>query len=178
MNAIVSVTSDWGIGRSGALLVRNPADMRFFVEHTRGGTVIMGRKTLESFPGGPLKGRRNVVISRRPDEVPAGVEVADSPVAAVRLVADDDPERVWLIGGASVYAALIDRCTRAYVTKHDCVLPADAYFPDLDADPSWVVEAQEPGGTTEDGTAFSFVTYRRAYRARTPLPKVRTQFLD
>jgi dihydrofolate reductase len=48
------------------------------------------------------------------------------------------------------------------VTKHDCVLPADAYFPDLDADPSWVVESEEPGGVTDEGVAFAFVTYRRA----------------
>ncbi len=162
MNAIVSVTSDWGIGHEGALLVRNPVDMRFFVEHTRGGVVIMGRKTLESFPNGPLRGRRNVVISRQAGYAPAGVEVAASPESALELVADEEPETVWLIGGASIYAALLRRCERVYVTKNDCVLPADAYFPDLDADAFWVVESEEPGGVSDDGTAFSFVTYRRA----------------
>ena len=65
MDAIVSVTRDWAIGRDGALLVRNKADMHRFVELTRGCTCVMGRKTYESFPGGPLKGRRNVVVSRR-----------------------------------------------------------------------------------------------------------------
>ena len=65
MDAIVSVTSDWAIGKDGGLLVPNRADMRRFVQLTRGCTVLMGRKTLESFPGGPLKGRRNVVVSRR-----------------------------------------------------------------------------------------------------------------
>ena len=64
MNAIVSVTSDWAIGNEGGLIVRNRADMRRFVSLTMGGTVLMGRTTFESFPGGPLKGRRNVVVTR------------------------------------------------------------------------------------------------------------------
>ena len=78
MNAIVSVTRDWGIGCDGDLLIPNKADMKYFVEHTRGCTVVMGRKTLESFPGGPLKGRRNIVISRNADYQVEGVEVVSS----------------------------------------------------------------------------------------------------
>ena len=64
MNAIVSVTSDWAIGNAGSLIVRNREDMRRFVRLTTGGTVLMGRVTFESFPNGPLKGRRNVVVTR------------------------------------------------------------------------------------------------------------------
>ena len=161
MNAIVSVTRDWGIGLDGGLAVRNRDDMRRFVDLTMGGTVIMGRRTLESFPGGPLKGRRNIVISSRPDYAPAGVEVARSPDEALELAASDDPDNVWLIGGASVYEALIDSCERAYVTRNDCEVHVDAWFPNLDERPGWEVESREDGGVTAAGVPFEYVTYAR-----------------
>lgn len=166
MNAVVSVTSDWGIGNKGALLVRNKADMQRFVQLTtcggQGGVVVMGRRTLESFPKGPLKGRRNIVVSARPGYAIEGAEVVTSPEAALLAVANEDPERVWLIGGESIYRALLSCCERAYVTKNACVREADAYFPDLDADPAWTVESAEPGGVTKAGIEFEYVTYRRA----------------
>jgi dihydrofolate reductase len=161
MNAIVAVCSDWGIGYQGALLVHSKADMHRFMELTMGGTVVMGRRTLESFPGGPLKGRKNVVITHDPEALPGGVVSVDSPVAALEAVAADDPNRVWLIGGESVYRALLDQCTRAYVTKFDVERPADAFFPNLDEDPAWQVESVENGGATTKGTHFSFITYVR-----------------
>lgn len=161
MNAIVAVCSDWGIGYQGALLVHSKADMHRFVELTMGGTVVMGRRTLESFPGGPLKGRRNVVISHDPAALPDGVVGVGSPAAALEAVAPDDPNMVWLIGGESVYQALLAQCTRAYVTKFDVEKPADAFFPNLDKDPAWQVESVEDAGATAKGTRFSFVTYAR-----------------
>lgn len=161
MNAIVAVCSDWGIGNRGALLVHGKADMRRFVELTMGGTVVMGRRTLESFPGGALKGRRNVVITHDPATLPDGVEGVASPAAALEAVATDDPDRVWLIGGESAYRALLPQCARAYVTKFDVEKPADAFFPNLDGDPAWSVEREEDGGVTASGVAFSFVTYAR-----------------
>ena len=159
MDAIVSVTSDWAIGKDGGLLVPNRADMRRFVQLTRGCTVLMGRKTLESFPGGPLKGRRNVVVSRQEGYAPEGVEVFPTPEAALEATSAD--EKVWLIGGASIYQALLGRCERAYVTMNECVREADSWFPNLDESPDWEVEAREKGGVTEAGVPFEFVTYRR-----------------
>ena len=162
MNAIVSVTADWGIGNEGKLLVRNRADMRRFVDLTMGGTVIMGRTTLESFPGGPLKGRRNLVLSRNESYSPEGVEVVHSASEALAAIADDDPGSVWLIGGESVYRLLLDKCERVYVTKNDTVVPADAFFPNLDEDVAWEVDCCEEGGVTAGGVPFEFVTYVRA----------------
>ena len=158
MDAIVSVTSDWAIGRDGGLLVPNRVDMRRLVQLTRGCTVLMGRKTLESFPGGPLKGRRNVVVSHQEGYAPEGVEVFSTPEGA--LEATNADEKVWLIGGASIYQALLDKCERAYVTVNECVREADAWFPNLDESPDWEVEAREKGGVTEAGVPFEFVTYR------------------
>lgn len=161
MNAIVSVTEDWGIGLDGALVVRNRADMRRFRELTTGGTVVMGRRTLQSFPGGrPLKGRRNVVLSRTSGWEAEGVEVARSVEEALALVAGDDPEHVWAIGGEAVYRQLVGRCARAYVTLNHVVVPVDARFPDLDALPDWALESRGQAATTEDGVPYEFLTYR------------------
>ena len=165
MNAIVSVAQDWGIGKDGQLIVANRADMRRFVALTKPGTVVMGRTTFESFPGGPLKGRRNVVLSRNESYSPEGVEVVHSASEALRAVSGDDPESVWLIGGDSVYRLLLDACERVYVTKNDVTCEADAFFPDLDASPDWEIESTEEGGVTEEGVPYEFVTYVRARRA-------------
>ena len=160
VNAIVSVTRDWGIGHRGHLLVRNKADMRFFRETTMGGTVLCGRTTFQTFPGGALKGRRNVVLTRDEGFAAPGVEVVHGIEDALAAVAVDDPERVWLIGGQSVYAALIDACERAYVTKNDVLVPADAFFPNLDQSPSWELEQTLGEDTTPEGVAFEFCVYR------------------
>lgn len=170
MDAIVSVTRDWAIGRAGGLLVRNRADMRRFVGLTRGGTVLMGRKTYESFPGGPLRGRRNVVLTRRegyvppnvPDELPEGTSITLVHSLAEALAATAADAHVWLIGGASLYRALLPRCERCLVTRNDVLVPgADAFLPDLDADPHWVALPPEGRGVTDEGVPYSFVTYVR-----------------
>ncbi|MBQ9316870.1 MAG: dihydrofolate reductase [Atopobiaceae bacterium] len=168
MNAIVSVTSDWAIGNEGGLIVRNRADMRRFVSLTMGGTVLMGRTTFESFPGGPLKGRRNVVVTRDRQYTlrHEGVECANSLDEALDLVAADDPDTVWLIGGESLYRALLAHCDRCFVTRNRVVVAADAFFPDLDADPSWELESVEEGGETSEGVRFDFATYRNVGQRR------------
>ena len=166
LSAIVAVCDDWGIGLDGDMVVSNRDDMRHFVACTKGRTVLMGRKTLESFPGGrPLKDRRNVVVTRDGSFAREGVEVAHSLDEALDRVATD--EQVWVVGGGEVYRALIGRCSRAVVTRNHCVRPADTFFPDLDADASWRVAktatANEEGDplVTAEGIPFEFTTYER-----------------
>lgn len=159
MNAIVAADRNWAIGRNNDLLFSLPGDMKRFRALTTGGTVIMGRKTLDSFPGGrPLPNRRNIVITRNPDFSREGCDVVSSPEAALALV--DDSDRVWLIGGGSLYQALLPRCRRVYLTRVDAEADgADTFFPDLDALPEWVVE--HTGDTvTENGLTYRFVEYR------------------
>ena len=165
MNAIVSVTRDWAIGLEGALVVSNREDMRRFVRLTMGGTVVMGRKTLESFPGGPLKGRRNVVISRGGHALPEGCECVGTPEAALAAVAADEPGAVWLIGGESVYRALLPHCDKVFVTLNETSRKADAFFPRLDEMDEWRLAGREEGGTTPEGVAFSYLTYHRNRQA-------------
>ena len=158
--AIVAVCDDWGIGKAGDMLVHNREDMRSFVRHTKGHTVLMGRKTLESFPDAkPLADRRNIVVSRDKSYAPEGVEMARSIDEAVKLA---DSDEVWVIGGGQIYAALLPRCAEAIVTKNHCLCDADTFFPNLDEEPSWEVADIEDGGVTKSGIPFVFVTYRRA----------------
>ena len=160
MNAIVIADRNWAIGRNNGLLFSLPGDMKRFRALTTGGTVILGRRTLDSFPGGrPLPKRRNIVITRDPAFCREGCEVVHSPEEALALAGDGDD--VWLIGGGSIYAALLDRCRRACVTRVDTAAPeADVFFPDLDALPEWTVEhAGEP--ITENGLTYRFVDYIR-----------------
>ena len=160
MNAIVIADRNWAIGRNNGLLFSLPGDMKHFRTLTSGGTVIMGRRTLDSFPGGePLPKRRNIVITRDPDFFREGCEMVHSPEAALALAGDGND--VWLIGGGSIYAALLDRCRRACVTRVDTSAPAaDVFFPDLDTLPDWTVERTgEP--ITENGLTYRFVDYIR-----------------
>ena len=170
MDAIVSVTRDWAIGNRGRLLVRNKADMRRFATLTQGCAVLMGRATFESLPKGPLKGRRNIVVShergyvrdgfpREGSKGSAGYEVYVTPGDALAALGDRDAARAWLIGGESLYRALLPRCERVLVTKSDVVVPADAFFPNLDEDPGWQLVEHSFGGVTDEGIAFEYVTY-------------------
>ncbi len=159
MNAIVSVTTNWGIGHKGKLLVRNRDDMRFFREKTMGGTVVCGRTTFQSFPGGPLKGRRNVVLTQNLDYDPDGVDVVHNLDELHGAIAHDDPNKVWIIGGEKVYRQLIDECDRAYVTVHEALRDADAFFPNLDENPSWTIEETSSPAVTAEGISYRFVTY-------------------
>ena len=142
MNVIVAVDRNWAIGRDGDQLIYLPEDLKRFKALTTGHPVVLGRKTLATFPGGrPLKGRRNLILSRDPAFAPEGAEVfrdLETLLAAA-------PEDSFVIGGASVYAALLDRCDTAYVTKIEQSFPgADCFFPDLDARPDWRVEEEGP----------------------------------
>lgn len=166
LSAIVAACDDWGIGYEGDMIVSNRADMRHFVETTTGHTVIMGRKTLESLPGGrPLKNRRNIVLTRDASFAREGVEVVHSLDEALASVADDD--EAWVIGGAEIYELFLPHCERAVVTKTHCRRLADTFFPDLDELDDWEVAETSDTMTIapeeeDHGIAFEFVTYRRA----------------
>ena len=156
MNLIAAVDLNWAIGRGGDQLCYIPADLKRFQALTTGHPVILGRKTLETFPGGkPLKDRRNIVLSHRDLDVP-GAEIAHSFDAAAALGGDD----AIVIGGASVYMALLSRCDRVYVTKVDADPDADSFFPNLDDNPDWRIES-ESETFEENGLKFRYVDYVR-----------------
>ena len=115
MTAIVCVDKNWAIGRENRLLFRISADLKHFRALTTGKTVVMGKNTLLSLPGGrPLPNRRNLVVSTTmaPRE---GVEIARSIEEAAALAGED----AVLMGGAQLYRALLPRCERVLVTQVD-----------------------------------------------------------
>ncbi len=157
MDLIAVVDQNWAIGRNGDQLCYIPADLKHFQALTTGHAVLLGRKTLATFPGGrPLKNRRNLILSRDPGFAPEGAEVfrdVDSLLSAA-------PVDSFVIGGESVYRALLPHCDRAFITKLDKAWPADAFFPDLDADPNWAV-TEEGERQEHEGISFRYVTYER-----------------
>ena len=160
MNAIVVTDKNWAIGRDGGLLFSLPTDMKRFRTLTMGGTVILGRRTLVSFPGGkPLPDRRNIVISHDGDLLIDHAEIAATPEEAVSMTAGDDPDKIWVIGGGSIYAALLARCKRVYLTLVDAAgEEPDPYCPTLDKLPGWeMVSSGEP--MEENGLTFRFIDY-------------------
>ena len=158
MQAIVAVSQSWGIGKDGRLLFRLSADLRRFKALTTGRTVVMGRKTLQSLPGGKgLPNRRNLVLSRRMDYAPENAEVVTSVEALLRTAGED----AFVIGGQQVYEQLLPHCERVHVTKVLADAPADAFFPNLDEDPAWRI-ASVSDVFTESGISFQYVEYCRA----------------
>ena len=158
MQAIVAVSQSWGIGKDGRLLFRLSADLRRFKALTTGRTVVMGRKTLQSLPGGKgLPNRRNLVLSRRMDYAPENAEVVTSVEALLRTAGED----AFVIGGQQVYEQLLPHCERVHVTKVLADAPADAFFPNLDEDHAWRI-ASVSDVLTESGISFQYVEYCRA----------------
>lgn len=158
MDAIVAVFSDWGIGAKGTQPIVLKADRAHFVEVTRGAAVIVGRRTMEDFPGGkPLRGRRNIVVTRQ-DITIEGAEVVHSTQEAI--AAAERFDKCLVIGGASVYMQFLPHLKRIFVTKIDAAPHSDAYFPDLDASEEWE-RTEESEWREEDGIRYQFVTYER-----------------
>lgn len=157
MNIIAAVDANWAIGKDGDQLCYIRADLKRFQALTTGHGVILGRKTLATFPGGkPLKNRENFVLSTQEGFTAEGARVYASLEAAL----DAAPPDSFVIGGESVYRQALPYCDRAYITKIHKAFPADRYFPDLDQSPDWEIETQE-GPFQEEGLRFTYVTYHR-----------------
>lgn len=162
MNLIVAADKNWAIGKDNRLMWSIPADMKYFREMTKGNVIIMGRKTLESFPQGqPLKNRVNIVITRKKDYKVKGAVVVHSVKEAEETARKEAAEcggDIFVIGGESIYRAMLGYCDRAYVTKIDHGFDADTYFPDLDADGEW-----EMTKISEEQTCFDLEYYFTVY---------------
>ena len=161
MNIIVAVDKNWGIGKDNKLLVSIPSDMKFFREETMNKVVVMGRKTLESFPNGlPLKRRTNIVLTKDRNYKVKDAILVHSVEELMEELKKYDSEDIYVIGGDSIYRQLLPYCDVAHVTKIDYAYEADSYFPNLDEMSDWTVER-----TSEELTYFDleymFVKYVR-----------------
>lgn len=161
MNLIVAVDSKWAIGNKNSLLVRIPEDQKWFRETTTGKAVIMGRKTLESFPNkAPLKNRKNIVITRDENYKVEGAVVVHTIEDAIKAAADYANEDIYVIGGESIYTQMLPYCDIAHVTKIDYVYEADAHFPNLDEMKDWKITETSDERTYFD-LLYEFVKYER-----------------
>ena len=161
MNIIVAADQNWAIGKDNKLLISIPADMKFFRTTTTGKGVVMGRKTLESFPGGqPLKKRTNIVLTRDKNYKVKDAIVVHSIEEVLEELKKYDSEDVYVIGGDSIYSQMLPYCDTAHVTKIDFAYEADSWFPNLDEDPEWKI-AEESEEQTYFDLEYTFVKYVR-----------------
>ena len=164
MNLIVAVNSDWGIGCGGKLLVSIPDDMRFFRETTKGKVVVMGRKTLMSLPGGnPLKGRTNIVLTSDPGFSAGDAVICHSVEELLEEIKKYDADDVFVIGGQSVYEAMLPYCKTAYVTKFNADIESDRFFPDLDELKEWKI-TEESQEMYYNGIPYRYLTYSNVFK--------------
>ena len=163
MIAIVAVDEKWGIGKNNDLLFDIKADMRHFVEHTRGKVVIMGSNTLRSLPGGmPLKNRVNIVLDpygKKKDSLKKGYTLVRSLNALLNHAAKYPPEDVYVIGGAMMYRTLLPYCEKAVVTKVRADGEAQVFYENLDRLDSWKL-VEESAPVEDSGYTMTFCTYR------------------
>ena len=158
MNLIVAVYEDWGIGRDGTQPIALSADRKFFRETTRGAMVVVGRRTIEDFPGKkPLPGRVNVALTRSEAEIP-GFTVCRSPEEAVALA--KEAEKCFVIGGGSIYKQMLPYCDAAYITRVHCNPGSDTFFPNLDEMEDWYPAETLQSGE-ENGIAYEMLLYKR-----------------
>ena len=164
MQLIVAVDSNWAIGKNNQLLVRIAMDQKFFRETTTGKVVVMGRKTLESFPNGlPLKNRTNIVLTRNPNYKVKDAIVVHNMDELHEELKKYNSDDIFVIGGEKIYEQLLDECDTAHVTKINYAYDADAYFPNLDENPDWEIT-----GDSEEQTYFDleFFFYRYEKKAK------------
>lgn len=161
MNLIACVDNNWAIGKKNQLLVKIPADMKFFRETTTGKVVVMGRKTLESFPNGqPLKNRTNIVLTRDKSYQVKDAIIVYSMDELHEELKKYPSEDIFIIGGESIYRQMVDACDVAHITKVDYAYDADAYFPNLDEKPEWQI-TQDSEEQTYFDLIFHFYKYEK-----------------
>lgn len=183
MKAIVVADKNWGIGKNNKLLTHLPGDLKFFKEKTLGNIVVMGRKTLESLPGGkPLPGRVTIVMTKNSglDELSTYIAGSDEGIIIVHSMEElrhkiaelnsstadgrhRERKEIFIAGGAAIYRDFLPFVDSCFVTKIDKEFDADKYFPDLDADEDFVLVSEGPA-IEENGVSYRFTEYERKHK--------------
>lgn len=173
MKAIVAVDEKWGIGKDGDLLVHIPGDLKYFKNMTMGKTLIVGRKTLESFPGGkPLPGRKTIVLTENQNysssECVICRDINNVQSVALACISEESDlgEDVFVAGGGSIYKKLMPLCDTLFITKIEGDFNADVHFPNIDENPDfYLVWESEPH--EEKGIRYKFTKYERTNKRGT-----------
>ena len=161
MNIIVTADDNWAIGYKNKPLVAIPSDANYFRKTTAGKVLVMGRKTLENYPGQrPLPMRTNIVLTSREGYRAKDALTVHSIDELNDLLKDYKSEDVYVIGGDSLYRQLLPFCDLVHVTKVHHTYQADCWFPDLDRSDEWEITDTSDEQTYFDLT-YHFVTYER-----------------
>lgn len=160
MKLIAAVDKNWGIGYQNKLLVSIPADMKNFQMLTTGQVVVMGRKTLQSLPGGlPLAQRTNIILSGDEHYSVKKAEVVHSVEETLEVLKNYEEKDVYIIGGESIYRAFLPYVEEAIITYIDYAYHTDTYMENLDESPEWELCEE-----SEEQTYFNLEYYYRTYR--------------
>lgn len=162
MKFIVAVDKNWAIGHNNDLLISIPEDMEHFKKHTMEKVVLMGKNTLESFPGAkPLKNRTNIVVALETDYTVDGAIVVYNLEDALKEAEKFNSDDVYVIGGGSIYKQMMKYCDTAIITYIDHEFEADTYIPNLDEmSDEWYL-ADESEKQTYEGMDYYYRTYKR-----------------
>ena len=159
ISIVVAMAANRAIGQNKAMPWHLSTDLKRFKALTSGHTVIMGRKTLESLPNGPLPNRRNIVLSERLTEIPKGVEKADSIKQALAMV--ENESEVFVIGGGSIYEQFLDQTDKLYLTIIEADFEADTFFPPIDFRKWEIIEKEVMDNDSHVNFVYRFETYER-----------------
>ena len=165
MIAIVAVDENWGIGNKGDLLISLPEDQKDnFRQKTLGNTIVLGRKTLDTFPGGKLlPKRKHIILSRNHSFVKEGAIVLHSSEELLHYKEEHPQEKIFLIGGEEIYRNFLPYCSMAVVTHIKASFTADAYFPDLSKIPGWEQFQTSEKIKSIKGYDFTITQYENLY---------------
>ncbi|MBR1797112.1 MAG: dihydrofolate reductase [Clostridiales bacterium] len=163
MIAIAAVDENWAIGNKGDLLISIPEDQKgVFRKYTAGNTVVFGRKTLMTFPGERLLPKRvNIILTRNKLFAKEGAVILHDKEELKTYEEEHPEEKIFLIGGESVYKTMLDLCDEAIITYIHKTFEADAYFPNLDEDPEWILDREEETIESEVGVSFNVRFYKK-----------------
>lgn len=166
MNLIVAVDKNWGIGNKDQLLVQIPNDQKFFRQETTGKVVVLGRKTLETFPNkAPLRNRTNFILSTNKEFKVEGAVIVNSVEELLEKLKKFASKDIYIIGGESIYRQLLPYCDTAHVTKIDHAYNADSHFPNLDEMTEWKITADSEEQTYFD-LEYVFLKYEKKQEER------------
>ncbi|PID82732.1 MAG: diacylglycerol kinase [Clostridiales bacterium] len=161
MKAIVIVDKNWNIGKDGGLLVHLPSDLKYFKSKTEGNVIVIGRKTLQSFPNSkPLPNRTNIVLTNDKNFENENCIVCVGLDELNNELKKYDNDSIYISGGEMIYKLFLDRCDEVFVTKMENEFDADKSFRNLDNDESFYLNTSSEE-FEENGVKFRFLSYKR-----------------
>jgi dihydrofolate reductase len=159
ISIIVAIAENNAIGKDNELLCHVPGDLKRFKRLTTGHCVVMGKRTWESLPVKPLKGRKNIILTDNKSDYFEGGIGAFSIEDAVQKCSGDD--EIFIIGGGSVYNQFMQIADRLYITHVHKKFDGDTFFPQIDPEVWEPMEIEEAGPDFTADFRFTYVTYNR-----------------